>query len=166
MPDRITHLSATVYAGPLEGSRNGVQEQRHIGIVTPATIGRLRRRSLEAARHAPAIVFRFERSVFAMDRIPEIPIDLYAVAQAPAAVVVRPDQYEFWQEFADRLMQQAGVLRAVFLESNLDLARRWAEVEALAKCAGSQTARRSALAAALSRRVSRPAYSQVALPQS
>jgi hypothetical protein len=166
MPHRFMHMSGSVVTTALDNSRSGVMVTDIRGIITPAMVEAMRRDSLMRVAAAPALVIRMERAVFAMERIPDLPTDLYAIASAPASVIVRPDQYEFWQEYSDRLMRDAGVLRAVFLEKNEALALRWAEGEALAVSGRSRSAPRTGRAASKPDQQSHPARLQASLRQS
>lgn len=136
---------------------SGVLEVAYTGVITPALAHTVRGWTLEAIKGAPAAVLCFTEAVLGVDRLPEIDGPSYACAPTPAALVVRHDQYEVWQEFSDRLMRETGILRALFLESHQALAHRWAEAEALAASAESRLTPRSALACVRPYRGSRQA---------
>lgn len=61
-----------------------------------------------------------------MGDIPTTPSDAYKLAQPPACVIVRADQYDLWSDYAIQLSAH-GVRRVVFLDSQIDLALLWLE---------------------------------------
>jgi hypothetical protein len=121
--------SAAVSAAPL-GER--LIECAYSGVITRATMPQAHRRALSLIMGASAAVARTDTAVFTIDRLPLIPHDLYREFSVPVALVVTPDRYEFWHEVADLLEREAGQVRAVFLQNRLEMARRWAEDQALA----------------------------------
>lgn len=97
------------------------------GIITANTMPEAFGASLKATSGASAGVARTDLAVFTLRDLPPIPKVVHGSSTLPAALVCLPSMHEFWQEWARLMAREAGVVRAVFLAKNLELARRWAE---------------------------------------
>ena len=78
--------------------------------------------------NSPALVIRTDTALMTMDSVPLI--EAPKVVVPPAAIVVCPEQRDLWVEYS-RQLADVGIMRTVFLTSQLDLAYRWAERMAL-----------------------------------
>ena len=83
----------------------------------------LRAKVVQATQEARVLLIRMDRALSVSALVPEVPPTTYRINRAPAAVIVRPDQFDVWQAYADR-MADIGIMRAVFLESQLAQAHR------------------------------------------
>lgn len=97
---------------------------RYSGLISVASFADLRRDVLHSTRGAQSMILRMDTAL--TTSVPPIPAGTYQLNAAPAVVVVRPDQYPVWAEYA-RMMARLGVTRAVVLESDLALAYRLAD---------------------------------------
>lgn len=118
----------------LKRLENGVIEITYYGILSRDVLRELKRQILIAAEDAPALVIRMDKAlVIASDISP--PPEWDSQKKIPiAALVVPPAHFEMWTEYGHRVAL-IGVMRAVFLVSQLDLAYRWAGAHALAALA-------------------------------
>jgi hypothetical protein len=104
----------------------GVIEASYYGLITPQLLPGAYRQVVCAVNDERAAVVRTDTSLMTLDGWPEI-----APLSAPVALVVSPDQFEFWMEWAAMVARKFGQVRTVFLPHHLELARRWAEDRAL-----------------------------------
>jgi hypothetical protein len=116
--------SATVNAATIAP---GVCECVYGGLVTQAVQPAAHRATLGYMEGCCAAVIRTEPALFTIAELPAVYHDLYARVSAPAALVVPLDRFEFWSEWCELLARETGLVRAVFLQENLHLARAWAE---------------------------------------
>lgn len=91
------------------------------GVLSSACFSALRHEVLQATQGARSMLLRMDGAM-TLAR-PLVPAGTYRTNRAPAVVVVRPDQYDVWAEYAN-LMACAGVTRAVVLQHDLALAHR------------------------------------------
>ena len=92
----------------------------------------LRLRVVQASSGAACLVLRVDRSLCLMGANPFV--NGYSPVAVPGAVIVRPDQYSLWSDYA-QVMAQAGIRRAVFLDSELELCRQWVDWQLIAPAA-------------------------------
>ena len=85
---------------------------------------------------AKSAIIRMDRSLFLLPEVPK-PLN-YSKCAIPAAVVVRPDQFEIWTRYA-RSVAPLGVFRMVFLDSQLAQAQQFAESLSRHSAAGSRS---------------------------
>lgn len=112
----------------------GVCEIRYRGVLTRPTFERMRADVLQAVSDAGALVLRMDRALMAIGQLEVGAPDEYGHNPAPGAVVVNRDQVEFWADYSSQIARK-GVMRAVFLDSQLELARHWAVRHARAHAA-------------------------------
>jgi hypothetical protein len=105
----------------------GVIEASYYGLITPQLLPVAYRQVVLAVNDERAAVVRIDTALMTLAGWPEV-----APLSAPVALVVCPDQFEFWMEWAAMVARKFGQVRTVFLPHHLDLARRWAEDRALA----------------------------------
>ena len=98
----------------------------YYGPINAETFCYLRNSVVELSKDAPALVIRMDYAMFALDVVPVIPSGVYTWCCPPAAVIVRRDAYSMWSEYG-RKVAALGVKRAVFCESQIELAYLWAE---------------------------------------
>ena len=84
----------------------------------------LRLRAIDATRRAPAVVIRLDLCVMTCVP-PPVPDGVYAPDAPPAALVVLPEQYEWWASYVRPL----SVVRAVFVQDQAALAYAWADLQ-------------------------------------
>lgn len=105
-------------------SRTGLVRLNYYGYVDASAMAVLRAKFVDVARAAPACVIHTETALIAMDEMPAVEPALRPVADA--AIIVTPENRELFVEYAKRLAE-VGITRAVFLESQVEQAYRWAE---------------------------------------
>lgn len=103
----------------------GVHEIEYTGAMTPKAFHALREDVLEATRGAQALVIRVDRGFFAMAQIRPSTRSAYAHNDAPGAVVGRQDQLGYWVDYSMGAAE-IGIMRAVFLDSQMTMALEWA----------------------------------------
>lgn len=81
---------------------------------------------------ADALVIRLDAAVLAMASLEVSDPAVYAMNPTPGAFVVLPEQFELVAGYA-RKLAALGVIRVVFLASQLALAHRWAAIEGAAR---------------------------------
>ena len=116
--------SARVYSGVV--SSTGLVEAGYSGALTRAAFDALRREVLLDTGPAPCVVLRMDKSLTVMSELPDIPPGTYKPTAPSGAVIVRRDQFEMWSAY-NRKLGQIGIMRAVFLDSNVALAYEWAQ---------------------------------------
>ena len=104
--------------------RHQVWQASYTGVMSPITFDVLRAKVVKATAQAKVLVLRMERALIAIAAPPPIPLNTYCTNCAPAAVVVRPDQFELWSDYA-RQMDAIGIMRAIFLEHQQDQVDRF-----------------------------------------
>lgn len=97
---------------------------RYSGLLCKETFSSLRRDVLQATHGAKAMLLRMNRSMTLV--APPVPKDDYKLNKAPGVIVVRPDQYAMWMEYA-QLMAKIGVVRAIVLQTEQALAHQLLE---------------------------------------
>jgi len=114
-------LCVAVYTGPL----------------TQNSFDALRTEALQATAHCSAYLVRLDRALIAITDAPPIEDHSYLPNTPAGAMIVRADQYEFWQDYALRA-SKFGVIRTVWTEPNARLAYEWALRRACLRIAESQ----------------------------
>lgn len=94
------------------------------GVMGHEAFIQLRAQAVEATQEAHALQIHVERALITTDLMPQPGRDIYRHNMAPAAVVVRPDQFELWLAYA-RAMERIGITRMIFLETQQHLAQRF-----------------------------------------
>lgn len=102
---------------------------RYSGLVCDSTYADLRGRVMAAIADAPAAVIWYDKALLTLN--PDVDIPQGVETMPPAAVIVLPEQMEFWRSYAKRLAG-VGVMRAIFLPGEAQMAYRWAESVAVA----------------------------------
>ena len=138
-----TFRGATCRVGPAPGSKHGVLEVRTFGPLYDETYVYFREFVLAAISGAPAVVVRLDTVLDAMTAPPRIDDQIYTAENSPPqAVVLRVgSRMDLWQEHADE-MGTRGVVRALFLPHEADMAYRFAEVAAAHRVNGPKLSRR------------------------
>jgi hypothetical protein len=122
------HQSARATLRPIEG---GVIEVNYYGVLSHESLRHLKREILPSVAEAPALVIRMDKALIVASSV-ETPAGWSVNKNIPlAALIVRPEHFEMWVDYSHRVAL-VGVMRAVFLISQLDLAYRWARGHALA----------------------------------
>jgi hypothetical protein len=114
---------------------SGLVEVCYYGVLSPSSFGYLREKMTNQTRGARGAIVRMDTGVTTFTSLLPVPVGLYGVDSPTAAVVVLPDHYEMWWTYAHALAE-IGVMRAIFLTSQRDLAYRWAEAQARASLSG------------------------------
>lgn len=112
---RKGRIGLASYSGPL--CANGMDE--------------LRARVVRSTKGAQCLVLRMDSALMMMAAAPTPATAVYSFNAAPGAVIVRPDQYDLWTDYA-RAMALIGVRRCVFLTSERDLCRQWVDWQLVA----------------------------------
>lgn len=99
-------------------------ESIYTGLMSRATFEQLRLRAIEATRRAPAVVIRLDLCVM-LGEPPPMPDGVYTPDAPPAALVVLPEQYDWWTSYVRPL----SVVRAVFVQDQMALAYAWADLQ-------------------------------------
>lgn len=101
-------------------------ESIYTGLMSRATFEQLRLQAIEATRRATAVVIRLDLCVM-LGEPPPMPDGVYTPDAPPAALVVLPEQYEWWTSYVRPL----SVVRAVFVQDQMALAYAWADLQTL-----------------------------------
>jgi len=127
------HLSAKATCRQLP---SGLMEVCYYGLLSCESFGALREKITQHTMGAIGAIVRMDTGVTTFVSMLPVPVGLYAPDSPTAAVVVHPAQYEMWWTYAHALAE-IGVMRAIFLASQKDLAYRWAEAQVRASLSGS-----------------------------
>jgi hypothetical protein len=131
----LRYHSASVHISTLKNSRYGVMEVSVWGPLLKEAFNHFRPDVLEATKDAPAVVVRLDTALDVMVEPPQVSEQIYRLADPPPqAVVTHAKQYELWAMHA-RNLAHIGISRAVFISSQLELAYRWSESQAMLKLA-------------------------------
>lgn len=95
------------------------------GVLTADCFANLRALVIAETQDASVMTLNMSRALMAIPEAPQIPADTYGINHTPGAVVVRQDQFDAWRNYAGQ-MADLGIIRVVFLVSQLPQARRWA----------------------------------------
>lgn len=106
--------------------KDRIAEVDYSGPISSNAFKVLRDLVTEAAPLASCFVIRMDKSLTMMGTPPAALTGVKGAA--PGAVIVREDQYELWRAYA-AAMSHVGVIRIVFLESQLALCREWVDVQ-------------------------------------
>ncbi|MCB2030717.1 MAG: hypothetical protein R3E92_00570 [Burkholderiaceae bacterium] len=127
----LRYQSATVHITTLKSSRHGVMEVSVWGPLLQDAFNHFRPEVLEATKDAPAVVVRLDTALDVMIEPPQVSEQIYRLVDPPPqAVVTHEKQYELWAVHA-RNLAHIGISRAVFISSQLELAYRWSESQAM-----------------------------------
>lgn len=103
----------------------GVIQADYTGPISPQAFDALRSEALIASRHARAFVVRVDQAIVLAGEHPPLAPDSYQQDTAPGCIIVRPDQYLAWNQYAQKLAK-FGIVRAVFLDKHAQLGYEWA----------------------------------------
>lgn len=106
-------------------SKSGLCEAIYSGPMTAKAFSALRFEALQASLKTAVYVVRMDRALIAMSDGPPVDDGSYAEDTAPGALIVRPDQYQAFQEYALKA-SAFGIVRTVWTEANSRLAYEWA----------------------------------------
>ena len=104
---------------------SGLCEAIYTGPMTANAFDVLRTEALEATAHCSAYVVRLDRALIVMGDDAPVEEHSYAPDTPPGAMIVRPDQYLLWQDYALQA-SKFGIVRTVWVEANARLAYEWA----------------------------------------
>lgn len=121
---RFEYGPASAACRAVPGSRAGLVRVSYFGMLNDASMAVLVSKMASVARDAPVCVSHMERAVLTLERMPAIEEAVKTVVDA--AIIVAPADRDLFVEYARRL-SEVGVNRAVFLESQVEQAYRWAE---------------------------------------
>ena len=96
----------------------------YTGVMGHEAFSTLRAQAVQATQEAHALQIHVERALITTDMMPRPGRDIYRNNMAPAAVVVRPDQFKLWLDYAHQ-MERIGITRMIFLETQKHLAQRF-----------------------------------------
>lgn len=116
------HHSAQARCSKINAS--GLVRVDYFGSVTAGAYDALVAQVLRASAGASAIMARMDGSLTLMGDPLDVQSGVYSSGVPPACIVVRPDQLDFWQDYATALAC-IDVRCIIFLDSQLDLARHW-----------------------------------------
>lgn len=122
---RYEFMAASGRCRRIPGSRAGILQVNYYGVVDAVALDRVRSSMMGVCGNAPALVVRTDTALMVMDDVPLID-SAPGVVVPPAALVVRKEMRDLWVEYA-RQLAGVGITRAVFLDSQLEQAHRWAE---------------------------------------
>lgn len=95
------------------------------GPITNASYSALLPLATRATQGAAALMIRLDGCLTTLsDAMPD------SVVTPEGCLVVRPDQFDFWSDYAKK-SARSGVMRVVFLDSQLSLAHCWLARRAL-----------------------------------
>ena len=117
----------------------GLMEVDYWGSLTKPAYIELRVSVLAATRSAAALVVRMDNAAMLLGQQPTPPSPMKSAGAPAGALVVRADQFQMFSDYA-RALSAVGVVRAVFLPSQLASAYSFAEHHARAWPPSSQRA--------------------------
>ena len=106
-------------------ANSGLCEGVYTGPMTSDALVALRTEGLRAAAHFGVCIVRLEKSLILMGDDVPVKDGAYDAKTPPGALIVRPDQYSFFQKYALKAAKY-GVIRTVWTEANGHLAYAWA----------------------------------------
>ena len=95
---------------------------KYTGPLCKKALEALRPRVVQASSGASCLVIRVDQSLCLLGGAPDVSGSHGLVV--PAAVIVRPDQYDEWSAYA-QAMARAEIIRVVFPLSELEMCRQW-----------------------------------------
>lgn len=111
---------------PVESSQYGVLCAEFTGPITREIYDQLRPKMLRLVADAPAIVIRVDRAMFALQYAQQMPRDHFIEPTPAAAVIASRGDFAMFTEIAHQVAA-AGVIRVIFLETEMQAALEWAE---------------------------------------
>ena len=93
-----------------------VYSVEYSGVLSRSCFAELRAKVIDATQEARVLTLHVEKALMAENAAPAIPLDTYRLNMAPAAVIVRPDQFDVFTDYAEK-MADLGITRVVFLYS-------------------------------------------------
>lgn len=96
------------------------------GPLNASAFEELRPRVVRSSGGAQCLVLRMDKALSLMASAPAV--GGYAIGSLPGAVIVRPDQYAIWIDYAVA-MSAVGITRVVFPTSELLLCREWVDLQ-------------------------------------
>ena len=102
---------------------SGLVEANYSGPLCARVFDALRTEMMVTTDKARASVVRLDRSLILASALPKLPPG--KIDTAPAALIVRPEQYDIFFEYAKQLATQ-GALRLVFRDCHAHYAYEWA----------------------------------------
>lgn len=120
-----TYHSATVRVYALPDSRKGVLEVVWGGVLTEEATHALWTEHHPKTRLAPALVVRIDTAACAFGD-PGVISKKQMAETPPSALVVPPSLYVKYKVFI-RGLAERGILRSIFLPTQVEYARQWAE---------------------------------------
>lgn len=137
----------------IERLPSGVAEVTYWGVLTCAALDALRLVLVKEAAQEASLIVRLDKVLYGFACAPPVPVGAYPCNSAPAALVVQPENYDMWTDYARNLAAH-GVMRAVFLSSELVQAEQWAVSVVCVDSASPLPERRTRPGSHLSRRAS------------
>lgn len=110
---------------------SGIAEVKYYGVLDKYAFDFLREKMVRHTNGLHACVVRMDTGLTAFSDLLPLPRVIYRKDSPTAAVVVHEGQYEMWWAYAHALAE-IGVMRAVFLASQQEMAYRWAVAQARA----------------------------------
>ena len=106
-------------------AKSGLCEAIYTGPFTEKAFEILRFDALQASLKSSVYVVRLDRALIVMGDNPLVEEDSYGQDTPAGAMIVRPDQYDFWQDYALKAAK-FGIVRTVWTAANSQLAYQWA----------------------------------------
>jgi hypothetical protein len=106
--------------------KNGVVEASYIGVVRATEFEGVRREVLGSVTDAVAILFLADAGTVVLNEVPEVPEIILLRGSPPGAVVVEPEQFRLWLDYANKL-SKVGVIRGIFLPNEMVLAQQFVD---------------------------------------
>ena len=126
---KITTDSAAALCSPVRGAR--MSEVSYRGVICNKAFSSLVPKVLAHTADSDGLIFRMDHALVVCNDFPDPPAG-YSLDTPIGAVICREFQYLAMCEYTAKL-SRAGVIRAVFLETQLECAMRWLDVHLLAK---------------------------------
>lgn len=117
---RFTCRAASVSAVEIEP---GVWHVEYAGLMFQSCLNFLRAKEVEATKEARVLFIRMDKVYMVTSHMPSVHCGHERINMAPATMIVRPDQYAKWANYATK-MAQIGIMRAIFLPSQVAQALR------------------------------------------
>jgi hypothetical protein len=126
--NRLTFQSSRATLRLVKNGAHSMAEATYSGLLCRDVFLHLARGVLQETDCEPVFVARLDRLLIVMHAAPPMPSGMYRPGSASCAVVLREDQYALFRPWFVSAADQ-GVLRAIFLTSEIAIAYRWAALQ-------------------------------------
>lgn len=122
----VRHHASMLRITSVSSSQFGVLCAEFTGPITREIYDQLRPKMLQLVADAPAIVIRVDRAMFAWQYAEQMPRNHFIEPTPAAAVIASRADFAMFTDIAQQVAT-AGVIRVIFLETEMEAALEWAE---------------------------------------